>query len=221
MSIGVSCVSRVSCALPLHVSLQSVICPACPACSPLFSTVHWSLCAGMAVLLYPSSYQVAGPHLEQCDPMSAADVEPGTAAVIFQIKQQTSMRSVIPFRASVPSCTAAFHMALGTCSALLLYYRWLPRGLRARGQGSQRPQDKGSRRRPLPVPGYQLPNTHLREQDDRCQRKVYREPKESRKFRRGDPQDQERLFVGIHPRCGVGASCASFALALSLSLVTV
>ena len=80
------CVSRVSCALPLHVSLQLVIRPACPACSPL----HWSLCPGMALPLYLSSYQVAGSHVEQCDLMSATDVEPGTAAVIFQIKQQTS-----------------------------------------------------------------------------------------------------------------------------------
>ena len=85
-SIVVSCVSCVSCVLPLHVSLQSVIRPACPACSPW----HWSLCPGMALPLYPSSYQVAGSHLEQCDPMSAADVEPGTAAVSFQIMQQTS-----------------------------------------------------------------------------------------------------------------------------------
>ena len=195
-----SCVFRVSRALPLHVSLRSVIPSACRACSPLFLSVQWSLCAGMALPLYPSSYQVAGSHLEQCDPISAADVEPGTAAVIFQIKQQTSMRFVIPFRASLPSCTAAFHMAPGTCCALLPCYRRLPRGLGARGQGSEGPQDEGSRRRPLPVPSYELPNTHPREQEDRCQRKAYREPKEPRKFRRGDAQDQERLFLGIHPR---------------------
>ena len=80
-----SYVSRASCVLSLHVSVQSVIRSACPACSPL----HCSLCPGMALPLYPSSYQVAGSHLEPCDPMSAAYVEPGTAAVIFQIKQQT------------------------------------------------------------------------------------------------------------------------------------
>ena len=73
-SIGVSCVSCLSCVLPLHVSVQSVIRSACPACSPL----HCSLCPGMALPLYLSSYQVAGSHLEQFDPMSAADVEPGT-----------------------------------------------------------------------------------------------------------------------------------------------
>ena len=86
MSIGVSCVSRVSCVLSLHVSLQSVIRYACPACSPL----HCFLCRGMALPLYPSSYQVAGSHLEQCDPMSAANVEPRTAAMIFQTKQHTN-----------------------------------------------------------------------------------------------------------------------------------
>ena len=79
-----SYVSRVSCVLSLHVSLQSVIRSACPACSPL----QCSLCPGMALPLSPSSYQVAGLHLEQCDPTSAADVEPGTAAVIFQIKHR-------------------------------------------------------------------------------------------------------------------------------------
>ena len=46
-------------------------------------------------------------------------MEPGTAAVIFQIRQRTSMRSVTPFRASLPSRTAAFHMARGTSRSVL------------------------------------------------------------------------------------------------------
>ena len=48
----------------------------------------------MALPFFPAAYQPPRSHLEQCDPMSAPDVEPGTASVILQIKQQTSVYHV-------------------------------------------------------------------------------------------------------------------------------
>ena len=40
----------------------------------------------MALPLVPSAYRLENLHLEQCDPMSAAAMEPGAVSVIFQTK---------------------------------------------------------------------------------------------------------------------------------------